>query len=162
MKMIPHGNALKPRSSEIGIKPSMIWVGSNRIQIWRLDLKDTDLAPFALGRSLPVFDAAGRGSYGVDLATRDVHALGRIRASADRLGVVADGLAALGRVNLAADFDFARVGASLRVDRLETSLSGAMPVASVRALQAFEFNTASGELKVASPTGDLVGISIEA
>jgi hypothetical protein len=136
--------------------------GSRRFSgAWRLDLRDTDLAPFALGRSLPEFEAAGQGSYGVDLATRDVHALGRIRASADRLGVVADGLAALGRVNLAADFDFARVGASLRVDRLETSLSGAAPVASVRALQAFEFNTASGELKVASPAGDLVGISIE-
>ena len=36
-----------------------------------------------------------------------------------------------------------------------------MPVASVRALQSFEFNTASGELKVARPSGDLVGISIE-
>jgi hypothetical protein len=136
--------------------------GSRRLSgAWRLDLRDTDLAPFALGRSLPVFDAAGQGSYAVDLATRDVHALGRIRGSADRLGVVADGLAALGRVNLAADFDLARVGASLRVDRLETSISAAVPVASVRALQAFEFNLASGELKVASPAGDLVGISVE-
>jgi len=136
--------------------------GSSRFAgAWRLDLKDTDLAPFALGRSLPAFDVTGAGSYDVDSATRDAHALGKIKASADRLGVIADGLAAFGRVDLAADFDVARAGASVRVDRLETSLSGTMPAASVRALQAFEFNTESGELKVASPTGDLVGISIE-
>jgi hypothetical protein len=136
--------------------------GSHRIAgNWQLDLKDTDIAPFALGRSLPAFNAAGKGSYEVDTATRDIHSVGKIKASADRLGVVADPLAALGRVDISADFDFARMGSSLRVDRLETSLSGAMPVASVRALQSFEFNTASGELKVARPSGDLVGISIE-
>jgi hypothetical protein len=128
---------------------------------WRLDLKDTDLVPFALGRKLPAFDVAGEGSYDVDASTRDIHALGKIKASADRLGVVAGDLAALGRVDLAADFDFARVGPSLRVDRLETSLSGAAPVAAVRALQPFEFNTATGELKVARPAGDLVGISVQ-
>jgi len=136
--------------------------GSSRFAgAWRLDLKDTDLAPFALGRILPAFDVAGEGSYDVDSATRGVHALGKIRASADRLGVVADGLAAFGRVGIAADFDVARAGASVRVDRLETSLSGAMPAASLRALQGFEFNTESGELKVAVPTGDLVGISVK-
>src|SRR5271165_2390909 len=126
---------------------------------WRLDLKDTDLAPFALGRSLPTFNVTGDGSYELATATRDLHSQGKIKASADRLGVVADSLAALGRVDLAADFDFALAGASLRVDRLEASLSGATPAASVRALQPFEFNTDSGELKVAGPTGDLVGIS---
>jgi hypothetical protein len=136
--------------------------GSSRMTgAWRLDLRDTDLAPFSLGRSLPVFNVVGEGSYDVDTGTSDLHALGKVRASADRLGVVADSLAALGPVGLAADFDFARVRTSLRVDRLEMSLSGKMPVASVRALQAFEFNTASGELKVARPTGDLVGISIK-
>ncbi len=135
--------------------------GDHRITgAWRLDLRDTDLAPFTLGRQLPAFNVAGEGSYDFDRSTRDVHAVGKVKASADRLGVVARGLAALGPVDLAADFDFALVGSSLRVGRLETSLSGAMPVASVQALQAFEFNTASGELKVARPSGDLVGISV--
>ena len=40
------------------------------------------------------------------------------------------------------------------------SLYGAAPVASVRALQSFEFNTTTGELRVAVPSGDLVGISV--
>ncbi len=135
--------------------------GSRRLSgAWHLALKDTDLVPFALGRSLPKFDVAGGGAFDFDAATRDVPALGTVKASADRLGIVAASLANLSAVNVAADFDFATVGPSLRVDRLEASLSGTKPVASVRALQAFEFNTSTGELKVASPTGDLVGISL--
>jgi hypothetical protein len=135
--------------------------GSRRFAgAWHLGLKDTDLAPFALGRSLPKFDVAGEGAYDFDAATRDVHAVGKLRASADRLGILTARLAGLSPVDLAADFDFAAVGSSLRVDRLEASLSGAKPVASVRALQPFEFNASTGELKVARPTGDLVGISL--
>jgi hypothetical protein len=127
---------------------------------WRLNLKDTDLAPFALGRALPEFDAAGDGRYEVDAATGDVHALGNLGVSAANLGVVSVDLASIGRVEVVANFDVARVGDSLRVDRLEARISGASPVASVLALQPFEFNPATGELKVARPTGDLVGISV--
>jgi hypothetical protein len=128
---------------------------------WRLNLRDTDLAPFALGRSLPTFFADGGGAYEVDPSTGDVRASGKLWATADRLGVVAGGLGALGRVELLADFDIARIGESLRVARLETSLAGAAPVLSVRALQSFEFNPSSGELKVADPSGDLVGILVK-
>ena len=127
---------------------------------WRLNLRDSDLAPFALGRSLPAFFAAGGGAYEVDPSTGDVRASGKLRAAADRLGVVARGLDPLGHVELVADFDVARLGGSLRVARLETSLTGAAPALSVRALQSFEFNPESGELKVADPSGDLVGILV--
>ncbi len=127
---------------------------------WRLNLRDTDLAPFALGRSLPAFYAAGSGSVEVDASTGDVHAAGKLEATADRLGVVGRDLGALGSVRLSADFDVARLGDSLRVARLDMGLFGAAPVASVRALQSFEFNTTTGELRVAVPSGDLVGISV--
>ena len=78
---------------------------------------------------------------------------------ADRLGAVSRVLGAFGHVDLVADFDIAHRGDSLRVERLDTSLSGASPVASVQALQSFEFNTSTGVLKVARPSGDLVGVS---
>jgi hypothetical protein len=127
---------------------------------WRLNLRDTDLAPFALGRALPEFESEGQGRYEADAASGDVHAMGKLHTTADRLGVVSGGLAALGRVEVFADFDVATIGDSLRVDRLEARLAGASPVASVLALQPFEFNPATGELKVARPSGDLVGISV--
>ena len=127
---------------------------------WRLNAQDSDLAPFVLGRRLPTFKVAGEGGYDFDAVTRDVRASGRFKASADRLGIVVPGLAALGAIDADADFDLAVAGSSLRIGRLEARLSGRRPVASVQALQPFEFNTETGELKVASPTGDLVGISI--
>jgi hypothetical protein len=129
---------------------------------WRLDLRDTDLAPFALGRVLPAFYVAGRGDYGFDASTGDVLANGKFQATVDRLGVIARPLDALGRVVIAADFDMARTGDSLRVSRLDTSISGDSPVGNVRALQSFEFKPSTGELKVAVPSGDLVGISVKA
>jgi hypothetical protein len=135
--------------------------GSRRVAgEWRLNLQDSDLAPFVLGRSLPTFKVAGEGRYDYDAVTRDVRASGQAKASADRLGIVASALAAVGPVDAAADFDLALAGPSLRVGRLEARLSGRHPVASIRSLQAFEFNRETGELKVASPTGDLVGISL--
>lgn len=127
---------------------------------WRLNLRDTDLAPFALGRSMPMFYAAGSGSVEVDASSGDVHAAGKLEATADRLGVIGRDLGALGSVRLSADFDVARLGDSLRVARLDMGLYGSTPVASVRALQSFEFNTTTGELRVAVPSGDLVGISV--
>ncbi|HEY1764208.1 MAG TPA: hypothetical protein VGF85_04740 [Opitutaceae bacterium] len=135
--------------------------GSHRVTgDWRLNVQDSDLAPFVLGRRLPTFKVAGEGGYDFDALTRDIRASGQFKASADRLGIVAPGLAALGALDADADFDLAVLGPSLRIGRLEARLSGLRPVASVEALQPFEFNTETGELKVASPTGDLVGISI--
>jgi hypothetical protein len=128
---------------------------------WELNLRDTDLAPFSLGRVLPEFYVAGGGSYDFDPSTGDARAAGKLRATADRLGVVDAALGTLGHVNLVADFDMARQGSSLSVARLDTSLSGASPVATVRALQSFEFNTSTGVLKVPNPNDDLVGISVK-
>jgi hypothetical protein len=162
-RKVSYSLSLKRGSERIASIDASTADGSRRMSgAWRLDLKDTDLAPFLLGRSLPAFNVAGGGAYDVDAGNGDVHALGKIQASADRLGVVGRDLAPLGAIKLAAEFDMARIGNSLRVDRLETSLSDAGPVASLLALQPFEFNTASGELKVARPSGDLVGISVKA
>jgi hypothetical protein len=135
--------------------------GSRRLTgAWSVDLRDTDLAPFALGRRLPTFHLAGAGDYDVDAVSGDIHASGKASASADRLGVMAAALGAVGGVDVSVDFDLARKGDLLRVERLDTSVAGAAPVASVRALQAFELNLASGELRVARPSDDIVGISV--
>ena len=125
---------------------------------WRLDMHDTDLAPFAFGRELPLFEAAGEGSFAIDAGFAELHASGRLNATADRLAAIKPAFAALGPVQLEADFDVARRGEATRVDRLAVTVAGAKPVATVRALQAFEFNLKTGELNVADPAKDLVGI----
>ncbi|ACB77075.1 hypothetical protein [Opitutus terrae] len=125
---------------------------------WKVDLGDADLAPFLLGQPLPTFTAVGEGGFATDTTFGEVHASGRLQASADRLAVARPELAGIGRTNVTADFDVLQHGRSLRVERLTANLSGQAPVASVRALQPFEFNLSTAELRVADPAQDLVGV----
>jgi hypothetical protein len=83
-----------------------------------------------------------------------------LTASADRLNAVRPELSAIGAIDLTADFDVLQHGNSLRVDRLVANVSGAAPVASIRALQPFEFNLSTAELHVADPAADLLGLTL--
>lgn len=127
---------------------------------WKLDLQDVDLAPFAFGQQLPTFEALGEGGFETDTTFQEVHASGRLKASADHLEILRPELSAVGPTQITADFDVLQHGNSLRVERLtgELSRATAAPVATVRALQPFEFNLSTAELRVADPAQDLVGI----
>ena len=127
---------------------------------WKLDVRDGDLVPFVLGRSLPTFTATGQGSFETGTALKEIHASGRLDASADRLDAIRSELAAIGAVSLTADFDVLQHGDSLRVERLDATITGVAPLAHVQALQSFEFNLGTGELHVANPAQDLVGLSL--
>ncbi|MCX6951675.1 MAG: hypothetical protein NTV51_05775, partial [Verrucomicrobia bacterium] len=128
---------------------------------WKLDLRDTDVAPFTLGRPLPSFGLVGEGSLALDTATNEVRTIGKLNVSADRLGVLRPELAVIGPARVEAEFDLARRGDSLRVERLTAAFSGAHPVASVRSLQSFEFAARTGELKVADPEHDLLNLTLQ-
>ena len=125
---------------------------------WRLDLHHTDLAPFLFGRELPVFAGVGEGRFDVDTTFVELNASGRLDATADGLAAINPELAILGAVHLTADFDFAQRGDATRVERLSVTLARTKPVATVRALQAFEFNLKTGELNVADPASELLGV----
>lgn len=128
---------------------------------WKLDVRDTDLAPFTLGRVLPAFALAGEGALDLDVASTDVRATGKLNAAADKLSTIRPELAAIGAVKLIAEFDLARRGDSVRVERLTAAVAGADPVAHVQALQPFEFNAKTGELKVADPARELLGLVLQ-
>lgn len=127
---------------------------------WTLDVQDSDLAPFTLGRPLPAFTALGEGRFETGTQFDEVHASGRFNASADRLDALSAELSAIGPMTVVADFDVLQHGNSLRVERLTADVSATAPVASVRALQPFEFNLTTAELRVADPAQDLVGVSL--
>ena len=141
---------------------------------WKLDLRDADLAPFSLGRPLPTFTAAGEGRFTSDPAFGEIHTTGKLDATADKLAVVKPALAGVGAVRLTAEFDLARRGDALRIERLTAALAGAQPVrqaqglepverpvARVQSLQTFEFNFKTRELKVADPSRELFGVVLE-
>lgn len=133
--------------------------------MWKLEVCDADLAPFTLGRALPKFEARGDGRFDVDAGFAEIRAAGRLTTTAQNLAVLQfpvvgaiPGLAALGAVRLAADFDFAQLGNTTRVDRLNVTVAGAQPVATIQSLQTFAFNRKTGALSVADPTRELIGI----
>ena len=127
---------------------------------WRFDLRDSDLSPFTLGRTLPIFKLLGDGGLEAETGTGDVRATGKLAASADKLGVLQSELAVFGAVELSAEFDLARRGESLRVERLSVAVAGSRAVVGIEALQPFEFSAGSGELKVPDPAHDLLGVSL--
>lgn len=128
---------------------------------WKLDVRDADLAPFTLGRVLPVFAVAGEGALDLDVASADVRATGKLNAAADKLAMVLPELAGIGAVKLIAEFDVARRGDSVRVERLTAAVAGSDPVAHVQALQPFEFNAKTSELKVTDPARELLGLVLQ-
>lgn len=128
---------------------------------WMLDLGDTDVAPFVLGRALPAFAAKGDGKFDADATWSGISASGHLDANADRLGAVRGELAALGAVKIATDFDLVLSGRSVRVTGFTAEIAGIAPVLTVRALQPFEFNAETSELKVGEPAKDLLSLDLQ-
>lgn len=128
---------------------------------WKLDVRDTDLKPFALGQALPVFTASGEGQFDADATFSAVRASGRLDATADQLAAVLPELAAVGAVKIAADFDVAQRSGAIAVERLTVALAGARPVLEVRALQAFTFHPSTRRLDAADPARELLALNLQ-
>jgi hypothetical protein len=142
------------------VKAGLAALDSRISGTWQLDLRHTDLAPFALGRSLPEFTLVGQGGLQTEMAAQEVRGSGTLSGSVERLDMLLPELAAVGPTKFQADFDVLQHGESLRVERLDATLEGAAPVAGVKALQAFEFNLSTAELRIENPAQDLVSVSL--
>ena len=128
---------------------------------WKLDVRDTDVAAFALGRALPVFMTGATGTFSADRSFKEIQLTGKSAVIVDKLDAVQTGLNALGVIRVATDFDLVQRGATIRVTRFSTELSGASPVASVQVLQPFEMVASTGEIKATDATADLLRISLK-
>jgi hypothetical protein len=128
---------------------------------WKIDLRSADLAPFTLGRALPTFASNGSGEFSADTMFHEIRASGQFDVKADELAVLKPELAAIGAIRVLAAFDLTQRGDITRIERLNTAISGARPVAMVQSLQPFEFNFKTGELKVADPAKELAAIMLQ-
>ncbi len=130
--------------------------------MWVVDLRDADLAPFTsgLGLKLPAFTATGQGTFSADDNFKGFHVAGKLAAEVSQLEAVAPSLSALGRLNLAADFDVMSEGDLLRIGVLSADIASASPVASLKTLQLVEINTATGAVKVPNLQSDLIRVDI--
>jgi hypothetical protein len=127
---------------------------------WKLDARDADVAPFALGHALPAFTASGEGRVVADPQIPEVQINGHLDATIDKLAAVRAELDGLGPLHVLADFDVSQLGGMTRIDRLSVNISGARPVFAAEALQGFEFNARTGEINVADPAKDLVHLTL--
>lgn len=127
---------------------------------WKLDVRDVDLAPFLLGHPLPTFTAVGEGRFDTDARFASLHAAGKLATTASRLEVWHAHLAGVGAVKLGAHFDLTRRGATLAVQQLELSVAAAQPVATLTALQSFEYDAAHDQLRATDATREFVGVAL--
>lgn len=128
---------------------------------WKLDVRDADVTPFSLGVALPEFALAGEGQLDADAAFAAIHLAGRLDATVDRWHVLRAELAAIGRLNLVADFDLTEQAGTLGVRKLDVAVRGSGPVAEVRTLQAFDFTPATRELRTADTERELFGLVLQ-
>ncbi|HRE82001.1 MAG TPA: hypothetical protein PLN52_13170, partial [Opitutaceae bacterium] len=126
-----------------------------------ISMQDSDLAPFALGRSLPAFTAKADSAFGVDTQFTQFQANGTLDLVLSKLEVIQKELASLGVLRVNATFAAEQVDALLRVSTLQARIDGEKPVAVIDVRQAFEYNLETSELRGVDTTRDLVAISLE-
>ncbi|HEY5078415.1 MAG TPA: hypothetical protein VII43_01155 [Opitutaceae bacterium] len=141
---------------------------SNRLEgSWKADLRDSDVAPFALGRTLPSFAVEGVGRYDADASLAQFHFTGTLKARAGRLTALSPALGRVGTIDLSASFDVGQEAHLLRVGSLEVAFKGDRPLSGpglegeVIALQPFQLDEATGALKVTDASSDLAKVRFQ-
>jgi len=127
---------------------------------WKMDVSNADVAPFTLGLQLPAFTATGEGVFEADRTLASIHASGRVDNTVEQLAVIMPELAALGRIRTQLDFDLSKQGDLIRVERFSAGVSGNKPIASVQALQKFDYDLSARALKVADTSAELLRLTL--
>ena len=128
---------------------------------WKVNARDTDLAPFAPQVPLPQLTIDGEGRFEADGTFAQVRVLGALETGIDHLERLNPALAHFEGVGLVARFEVISRGRTLRVEALDAALIGTRPLLTVRALQPFEIELGGGNLQVADPTRDWLEASVE-
>jgi hypothetical protein len=129
---------------------------------WKVNVLDSDLAPYFPDHPLPSSSLAGSGDFDTSPDFMALHASGLLALKAKHLGVVSSALEPIGAATLEARFEATRNGPTIRVDRLGVSLAGERPVATVNSVRPFSIDGATGTLGPSDPGGDLFDASIQA
>jgi hypothetical protein len=127
---------------------------------WKVDLRDSDLAPFFPDRALPTVTTIGEGRFDADTAFARVHASGRLNSVASHLGILATPLERAGSIALDVHFDLIHSGQSLRVDQWSASIAASGSDALVQSLQPFVLDEKTGNLRMTAPKNDWLEGSI--
>jgi len=126
-----------------------------------LAVRDTDLAPFTLGRELPAFAAKVDAKFGVTTRFNAFNAVGSLEVVASRLEVIQAQLGSVGTLTVSSTFAIEHTGELVQVNELQARVASSAPLASIDVRQPFGWVLKSGELRVVDPSRELVSISLE-
>lgn len=124
---------------------------------WTLDARDADLAPFALGQTLPEFNAVGSGNFQMSSNFDELRASGKFNADIAKIEHVYPGIALPmpGPLRTQGEFDLVQQKNVVRIDRFTASVASEKPLVTVEALQPIEFDTDTKAVTVADAKQDL-------
>ena len=128
---------------------------------WQVLANNRQVAPFALGLTLPEFSIAGEGRFEVNSATWDVRLAGRLTGDASRLEVADSRLRELGRLGATAAFDVEYNGSQVHATELALNISGRSPVLSLQTMQPFTVKLATGETVAEDAQRELVHVALD-
>lgn len=128
---------------------------------WNIDVRAGDVNPLMAARPVPSFSASGEGRWEADPGFANMHAAGRLAATVGGLATLSPELSGIGPMKLSANIDVARSGGVFSVAKLDVRLADTQPVAVIRALQPFQFNLGTGELRPTDASQELVGIVLQ-
>ncbi|MEO6245574.1 MAG: hypothetical protein ABIQ12_09065 [Opitutaceae bacterium] len=127
---------------------------------WRIDLRDGDMAPFFLLKKGPAFSVRGSGAAEIEADFTNFAITGSLAGNGERLEAWRAELAPLDGMKLAAEFDLTGHGSTIAVRQFAATLAGDRPVASLRALQPFEWRPAVSEIAAVEPQRELFHVGL--
>ena len=129
---------------------------------WKLDLRESELAPFLPGQSMPNFATIGEGTFDTGSTFTAVHVGGRLHGTAGALAKILPELAVIGTTGFAAEFDLTGHGDAVSVRQISATVEANQSVAAIRSLQEFECNWRTGAVNPTNATAELCVFSLRA
>ena len=129
---------------------------------WRVDAREADVTGLVALRLPARTEVKGEGAWAFDPAGGRWESNGRLQAQADGWEVVKTDWKRFGPTRGTVDFSLSGAGAMIDVQRLAVDLGGARLRARLGSLQAFRWNTATGELALDDPARPCVEGVLEA
>jgi hypothetical protein len=128
---------------------------------WQVRASDRQIAPFALGVTLPEFSAVGEGRFEFNPTNLTARLAGRLSGGVSRLEVLDGRLRDFNGLSTTTSFDVDYDGSRVRITELLAKISGRTPLLTLQSIQPFSFEFGSRRLLAADPEKELLQVDIE-
>ncbi len=128
---------------------------------WQVRASDRQIAPFALGVTLPEFSAVGEGRFEFNPVNLTARLAGRLSGGVARLEVIDARLRDFDGLSTNTSFDVDYNSSRVRISELLVKVNGRTPLLTLQSIQPFSFEFGSRQLLAADPEKELLQVHIE-